>query len=97
MRILILAAVGFVISIILFRRVRAVVFHVKVRQFLKAFLFVLLTVAVGGTLYAAWKYWWPIYMKTPTVEWTDTTLEQDENPVTPGAGGPIRPTEIQVR
>lgn len=79
------------------RRIRSVVFHVRVRQFFIIVLFVCLVLALSGFGYLAWKYWWPLYMKQPTVQWTDTTLEHDESPVTPGAGGPSTPTEIQVR
>ncbi len=79
------------------RRLRAIIFHIRVRQFFVIFFVLVVFFLIGGLAYAAWKYWWPVYMKQPTVQWTDTTLEHDASPVTPGAGGPVKPTEIQIR
>lgn len=86
-----------VFALIVSSRVRAVFFHPRVFRFLFIVAFVVFLVLIGGVGYTAWKYWWPLYMQTPVVEWEDTTLEHEKNPVTPGAGGPKKPTVIQVR
>lgn len=91
---ILLALVG---VLVVSRRIRSIVFHVRVRQFVIIFFVVCIVLILGGLGYLAWKYWWPMYMRLPTVEWTDTTLERDRNPVTPGAGGAPTPTIIQTR
>lgn len=83
--------------LVISRPLRAIVFHVRVRQFVTIFIVTLVLFLMAGLGYAAWKYWWPMYMKQPTMQWTDTTLEQDAEPETPGAGGPVKPTQIQIR
>lgn len=86
------------IGVLVFSRsLRAAVFHVRVRQFFVIVFFVTVALFFAALCYVTWKYLWPLYMKQPTVLMTDTTLEHDENPVTPGAGGPYKPTVIQVR
>ena len=86
-----------VFALIVSARVRAVFFHPRVRHFLLIVFFIVMLVLMGVLGFAAWKYWWPLYMQIPVVEWEDTTLEHEKNPVTPGAGGPKKPTVIQVR
>jgi hypothetical protein len=86
-----------IVVLVISKRTRAIIFHVHVRRF---FLIVMVvggfTVAgIGG--YLAWKYWWPLYMATPTVEYYDQTLEEDLDPTTPGTGGPATPVIIQTR
>jgi len=97
MPILVLAIVAFVVVLVVSKRIRSVLFHVQVRQFLFIVGCVTILLIIAGAGYAAWKYWWPLYMEIPVVEWNDSTLEKDSNPVTPGAGGPKTPTVIQVR
>lgn len=86
-----------IIVLVISKRVRAIVFHVHVRRFF------LIVMVVGGVTvagiagYLIWKYWWPIYMAKPTVEYYDETIEQDLNPATPGTGGPPKPVIIQTR
>lgn len=94
---IILIAIVVVAALVMSRKLRGIVFHMRVRRFLFIFTTVCFLALLGASGYYAWKYWWPIYMKQPTVEWTDTTIEHDSNPETPGAGGPVVPTLIQVR
>lgn len=94
---LVLFAVGIVVLLVLSRRVRAVVFHLHVRRFVLIFVTVTLIAAASVGGYFLWKYWWPIFMAKPTVQWSDTTIELDEHPETPGTGGPASPVIIQTR
>lgn len=95
-KIILVLVIG-VIVLALSKNVRRFVFHVHVRRFLLIFstlTFIALCI-IGG--YFAWKYWWPLFMAKPTVEWHDVTLEQEQNPDTPGTGGPATPVIIQTR
>lgn len=94
---LVLFALGILALLILSRRVRGIVFHVHVRRFFTIVAFVTAFAAIGVLGYLLWKYWWPIYMAKPTVEYYDYTIEQDLNPETPGTGGPATPVIIQTR
>ncbi len=94
---IVLIAVVILGVLVVSRPLRAIVFHVRVRQFVTIFFVMIILSLIAGLGYAGWKYWWPMYMKQPTMQWTDTTLEHDEAPVTPGAGGPVKPTQIQIR
>ena len=87
-----------ILAVLIFSpRIRRIVFHVHVRRFVSIVLFVSLLALIGILGYVTWKYWWPMYMARPTVEYRDETLEQDMNPVTPGTGGPAQPVIIQTR
>jgi hypothetical protein len=97
MSIPILTIIALALLLIVSQRVRFVFFHPKTHQFLIIVAVIVFLSVLGGLGYAVWKYWWPMYMEIPIVEWTDTTLEQDKNPETPRTGGPSKPTIIQVR
>lgn len=65
-------------------RLRGIIFHLHVRRFALIFVTVAILSGLGLSGYYAWKYWWPHYMSLPTVQWHDTTIQEDKNPVTPG-------------
>ncbi len=94
---LVLFALGILAVLIFSRRIRSIVFHVHVRRFLFIVTLVSILALIGIAGYLAWKYWWPMYMAKPTVEYYDETIEQEMNPETPGTGGPPQPVIIQTR
>ncbi len=96
MPIVILCALGLLVLLLFSRRLLPVVFHVHVRHFLLITCVVSVVVIIGLSAFLLWKYWWPIYMATPVVEYRDETLEEDKNPYTPGTGGPPQPVIIQI-
>lgn len=93
----VLFALGILALLIFSRRVRGIVFHIHVRRFLFIVTLVSILALIGIAGYLAWKYWWPMYLAKPTVEYYDETIEQELNPETPGTGGPASPVIIQTR
>lgn len=93
----VLFALGILVVLIFSRRIRSIVFHVHVRRFLFIVTLVSILALIGVAGYLAWKYWWPMYMAKPTVEYYDETIEQEMSPETPGTGGPASPVIIQTR
>lgn len=67
----------------------------KIAHFILIVIVVSILACIGVGSYFLWKYWWPIYMALPTVEYRDETIEQDNSPITPGTGGPRQPVIIQ--
>lgn len=96
MPVVILCALAFLALLLLSRRLRPLIFHVHVRHFFLIVCIVSIVVMMGIVAVLLWKYWWPIYMATPVVEYRDETVEEEKNPYTPGTGGPPQPVIIQV-
>jgi hypothetical protein len=85
------------ILLVISKRIRSIIFHLHVRRFVLIFSILSFLALLGLGGYLAWKFWWPLFMAKPTVEWQDTTVEIDMNPVTPGTGGTPQPVIIQTR
>ncbi len=94
---LVLMAIGILAVLVFSKRIRRIVFHIRVRRFFLTVLIVTFLAILGLALYLAYKYWWPKYMAIPTVIIYDETVEEDLTPVTPGTGGPAQPVIIQTR
>lgn len=94
---LVLFALGILVLLVFSRRLRGVLFHIRVRRFALIFFTITLITVVGVVFYFLYKFWWPRYMAKPTVEVYDETIDQEINPETPGTGGPKDPVIIQTR
>lgn len=81
---IILVAIAITLLLTFNRCLRSAVLHPHVTRFFLIVLCMTFLAVLVIAGYFGWKYWWPVYMAQPRVEWHDTTLEQELNPVTPG-------------
>ena len=78
------------------RKVRAVLLHVKLWRFLRVFIMTLFIIALLAVIAGSAWYWWTVLrLREPQTSWNDETIQQDMHPVTPGSGGPKKPTLVE--
>jgi hypothetical protein len=84
-----------VILLVVSRRVRSFVFHPILLRTIITFIvtaFVALILGIVG--YFGWQ-WWEEQQSRPTLQWSDTTVWQNPNPVTPGIER--RPSTLKIQ